>query len=187
MKRILVTGGAKMRTSGMTPEKYFSKRVGEVDEKSIKLALDLGLNVAGGSLGKKSGRVMLSTRHIYPGAHANGYALRSRVIWWLNTGEVVDKNTDLHYKNRNKIDDRFENLEKLDHSKHSQLHNSERENKIKCVCKECGIEFFMSQWQVDGSRGKFCSQDCYHGHKRSEEHKKAISDGLKKAYKEGRR
>jgi len=74
------------------------------------------------------------------------------------------------------------------HKEHSILSNSTRINDVIRICIHCGAEFKIKGWRLkDPQRGKYCSQKCYHDHGRSDTHKKNISEGLKKAYKEGRR
>jgi hypothetical protein len=55
-------------------------------------------------------------------------------------------------------------------------------------CKHCRKSFSINRWRLkEGSRGLFCSQKCYHQHPRSDDHKAAISEGMKAAYQHGRR
>ncbi len=46
----------------------------------------------------------------YPCCTPHGYVSRSRIVWWLVTGEVVRKGKVVHHINGDKMDDRFENL-----------------------------------------------------------------------------
>lgn len=165
--------------------------IGKVDRKTIRMALDAGIDIATGRLAR-NGRVTIHTDGRFPGAHKGGdIALRSRVVWWLNTGEVVIgcKIFDIHHKNKIRDDDRFSNLEKKYHRSHSLEHNPKKEpTLIKRVCENCKSEFLIDAYRLrDPSRGKFCSQGCYHQHARSEHHRRSISMGLRLAYREGRR
>lgn len=136
--------------------------VGRVDNKTIKLAAKFGIFIQGGCLGKEDGRVCTNTNGKFPGA------LRSRIVWWLNTGEViVGKEIDIHHKNTIKSDDRFSNLEKLDHVKHAHLHNPKGLKLVEFVCAECNNPFKLDGWRArDEGRGKFCSLACYYKHPR---------------------
>lgn len=169
--------------------RYKNRRIGFVDRKTERLAATLGLNLAGGSINKQHKHVVLFVRDLFPGSHKSRYALRSRVVWWLRTGEaIIGGDVDIHHKNENKIDDRFSNLKKLDHAEHSKLHNPYGSKLKTRICKHCGDAFHIDSWRLkDKSRGRFCSQRCYHNTIRTFSHKAAISKGLKQAYMEGRR
>ena len=56
----------------------------------------------------------------------DGEAKRSHVVWWLHTGQGVAPGMVLHHRNRNKTDDRVENLMYLTNEQHSRLHLAER-------------------------------------------------------------
>ncbi len=136
---------------------------GKVDPKTVKLGAAAGIDISAGYLNINDGRVRLSVKKKYPGAQpSGGYALRSRVVWWLNTGEIIKGlKFNIHHKNGNRADDSFENLEKIKHVDHSRNHHpivyAERE------CKKCGTTFKIRRWRLlDKSRGQFCSQGCYH-------------------------
>ncbi len=137
---------------------------GLVDEKTIKKAAAVGIDITGGSINKKDGRVRIFVKGKVPGTHGSGYALRSRVVWWLNTGEVLigSGDFDIHHKTQNRADDRFDKLEKLDHRKHARHHNPKTVVMVRCECKKCGKIFRLEQWRFkDESRGQYCSQRCY--------------------------
>lgn len=121
----------------------------------------------------------------YPRAWINGYAHRAHVVWWLTTGEVPTG--DIHHIDEDKLNDKFENLEHKPHGKHSRDHKLLKP--VIRICTACKKEFYFSRKrsQTDPSRGKYCGQKCYHIVQRSDAHKKAISNGLKRAYKDKRR
>ncbi len=161
------------------------QEVGQVDEHTVSKAQELGMDIAAGTVNKTSGRVTVlkSVRNLYPGKSH----LRSHVVWWLNTGEIID-GEDVHHKNTNRIDDRFGNLEWLDHVEHAHHHNIKGLRAVERACLGCGKSFKIDGWRLkDVSRGKFCSQECYHNQERSIQHKQAIGRGLVRAYAEGRR
>jgi len=131
-----------------------------------------------------NGGRFLVYRPDYPRANMDGYAFRSHVVYWLNTGEVPSSKMELHHKNKNKLDDRFENLILLTHSQHQSEH---RANWVTITCIHCGKTFREHAWRASKRNISFCSQKCYHDYPRTIEHKAHISNGLKLAYQEGRR
>ena len=163
---------------------------GLVDSKSVKLGRRVGIDVAGGYLNSNDGRVRLFVKGKYPGAQpSGGYALRSRVVWWLNTGEVIrGLDFNVHHKNEIRHDDRFSNLEKLVMGDHMRHHHCDPESLPMCKCKHCGNPFKINRWRLkEKTRGSFCSQQCYQHHPRTDKHRAAISEGLSAAYRQGRR
>ena len=124
-------------------------------------------------------------------AYKSGWMLRSIAAYETYHGIAVKKTDRIHHINGNKLDDSKENLQLLTDSQHQKTHFRQRGVYIKCVCEHCGKTFEIlrhrfndkSRWK----RGKFCSQKCFHTHKRTDSHKNNISKGLKRAYREGRR
>lgn len=112
-----------------------------------------------------------------PNAWPNGYAKRYHVVWWIKTGKKIPKDFDIHHKNNNKTDDRFENLQLISHAEHSKF--SAKKPPIIMTCRNCKKQFELSRDHNAPGRGKFCGQKCYHSFPRSEDHKKAISEGIK--------
>jgi hypothetical protein len=144
--------------------RYRGRVVGLVDEATIAKAKAAGIeNIAGGCINKTHEHVLIYVRGLFPGAHASGYALRSRVVWWLHTGEVIiGREIDVHHDNEDKIDDRLDNLKRLDHPVHSRLHNPKTVEMVERSCGTCGGSFKIEKWRLrDKSRGQFCSQGCY--------------------------
>ncbi len=137
--------------------------IGLVDDRTRELAVFAGICIVGGNVNKRDGRVRIFVKRRFPGAHKSGYALRSRVVWWLRTGEIiVGTEIDIHHKNEIRSDDRFENLEKLDHIDHSHYHNPKGLTEVECLCRGCGKTFSVPQWRLkESGRGSFCSQECY--------------------------
>lgn len=162
--------------------------IGNLSKETLSLAGSRGLPIALGTLRKTDKRVILFCRW-FPGAHKSGYALRSRVVWWLHTGEVIKgASENIHHKNGIRSDDRFSNLEKMKHGLHSSHHNASRINNVSRTCKACRKAFDINAWRLkEENRGKFCSQQCYQAYPRSDSHKQAISNGLKKSHKKGNR
>lgn len=154
--RILVLGGAA------TTEK--NKMVGLVDESYSALAKAKGINAPLGSLRRTGdGRVVVFAK-AFPGCHASGYALRSRIVWWINTGEVLKgEEVNLHHKNHDRTDDRFANLELIRHGEHSHHHNAPRRRGRECACGACGTSFYVPKWRETGRNVQFCSMSCRRG------------------------
>ena len=125
-----------------------------------------------------------------PRAYSNGYALRAHVVWWLAKGRVHPRETVLHHKNEDKLDDELSNLQVKRHGKHTADHH--RKAGVTHKCSHCRKKFVVPAWRVrqrkrEGSEIRFCGQTCYHEHKRTLAHSKAIGTSLRKAYREGRR
>jgi len=121
----------------------------------------------------------------HPRAFTDGYIHRAVVAYETYHGISVPSTMDIHHKNRNRLDDSKENLQMLSHSEHSK--KQKRAKVVTRTCEHCKAEFDIKKWRLkDPSRGKFCSQKCYHAHKRTEDHKTAISEGAKKAWERRR-
>jgi len=126
----------------------------------------------------------------HPRAYENGYVLRAILAYELYNNIIVPANMDIHHKDGKRLNDSKENLIMLSHSQHSHLSNPKRETMTMKICENCGKEFLIKKWRLkltDSNRGRFCSQKCYHQCERTKEHRKNISGGLKRAYREGRR
>jgi hypothetical protein len=149
------------------------KILGIINEDLFSKASEAGFKLNTGTLNKKDGRVRIFCRQ-FPGTTKSGYALRSRIVWWLYTGEVISGTEyDIHHRNHNRADDRIENLEKLQHSAHAHEHNGFKGDNVAYAvkrCENCDKIFKLEKARlVDKSsgtkqRGRFCSQDCYHQH-----------------------
>jgi hypothetical protein len=116
---------------------------------------------------------------------ASGYAKRSHVVWWLKTGRIVSRAHVLHHKNENKLDDKIENLELKTKGEHTEHHN--QRYRVAMRCQNCGITFYIPRHRLKEGRGRFCTFDCYVKRNVTQVHRKRISEGLKRAYTEGRR
>ena len=125
----------------------------------------------------------------YPRAYKEGYALRAHVVWWLHTGMVHPVGTNIHHKNEIKFDDSFENLECKTVTQHLGDHFQKL---YEFTCGNCQKQFWVTgdalgKRRREGKLPIYCSQKCSRSAPRSIAHNQAISDGLKLAYKEGRR
>jgi len=102
----------------------------------------------------------------YPGkTYRLNLAPEHHLVWWRKKDEVVKKDEVIHHVNRDKTDNRIENLEKLTRSEHSKKHMKEVGRKYAVIeCPECGREFekplnhtFM---QKPNTKASFCSKSC---------------------------
>lgn len=60
----------------------------------------------------------------HPHANNRGYIPRSRYVMEQYLGRILNSTEHVHHKNRNKIDDRIENLELISNSNHMKIHNN---------------------------------------------------------------
>jgi hypothetical protein len=51
-------------------------------------------------------------------------AKRCNIVWFENTGEIIKKPFFLHHKDNNKLNDSFENLQKVTISSHNKIHKT---------------------------------------------------------------
>lgn len=124
-----------------------------------------------------AGERMRVYRPDFPRSNSGGWALRSLVVWWLNTGEVPVLGEEvIHHINENKLDDRLENLKKLTHSEHQKIH---RDSSTTLTCRGCEKVFVMPKWRVNQGRGLYCSHPCYAANK-------ILSPKMKSHYQRGR-
>lgn len=162
---------------------------GGVDLASRRGATRRCIDLLDGYLRNTDGRFILYVAAAFPGAHANGKALRSRVVWWLHTGEVIKGAgpLDVHHKNHDRGDDRFSNLARLGHVEHSQHHNPKGLLDVEVRCRGCNTPIYLPPHKIRAGRGRYCSQACYHATPYSQETKDRMAQGLQRAYAEGRR
>ena len=162
--------------------------LGRLSGSTISLARARGIPILSGSVRPTDKRIIIFYRQ-YPGAHKSGYGLRSRIVWWLHTNEVI-KGSDfnIHHRNGIRQDDRIGNLEKLSQREHSIKHATKEGSQVTRKCHLCQRDFIIERWRLkEKSRGRFCSQDCYHSYPKSDMTRKAQSASLKRAYQEGKR
>ena len=125
----------------------------------------------------------------YPKCHAEGYAQRAHIVYWLKTGEYPKENECMHHIDGNKMHDEFENLRIVPFGRHTHDHCVRQG--VQLVCEQCGKEYMLPVWRVsartkDGHPPKFCSSECFYKYPKSEETKAATSRGILKAFAEGR-
>lgn len=159
--------------------------IGLVNKTSLIKAYKLGIDLSGGlPRGQRRSSRIAVFANKFPGAHKDGFALRSRVVWWIHTGEIISgMEFNIHHRNGNRIDDRFRNLKKIKHLEHSKLHNP-KQPEVLCICIVCQNQFSLPQWYLNNpSKGKFCSLKCYHNFPKSKATRDRVSKSLKLAYK----
>jgi DNA polymerase II large subunit len=78
----------------------------------------------------------------YPGKkYRDRYVYEHHLVWWKNTGEVLNTETHLiHHENENKRDNRFENLSKMGKGPHSS-HHARPQEMVDLTCDWCGERF----------------------------------------------
>jgi len=127
-------------------------------------------------------RVWLPT---HPRSYSNGYILRSIVAYEAYHNESVLEEMVIHHIDGNRSNDLMENLQLMKESDHNRL--KQLGAWVDRVCFNCGKDFKIERWRMkDSSRGKFCSQKCYHEKERSKQHKENISKGVTEAWAERR-
>lgn len=110
----------------------------------------------------------------YPGKrYRDRYAYEHHVVWWQNTGSVPPPGFDVHHKNEQKRDNRFDNLELLSKSEHTKHHAPEAMPKLSFTCGWC-LELFKVSERIARQRLKkakhdklFCSRSCGAKHQNS--------------------
>ena len=89
----------------------------------------------------------------YPG---KVYSWRYRVlehhlVWWQNTKRLVAEGFELHHKNENGLDNRFENLEEIRAPDHGKLHHP-KEPDVETTCAYCEKPLTRSGRDVKSKR-----------------------------------
>lgn len=94
----------------------------------------------------------------YPRSYPGGRCLRTHAVWWLTTGQVVPEGWDLHHKDENKLNDKFENLELVVHGEHSRRHQKARRKQFPTpqTCETCSKQFLA----YPAKQRRYCSLSC---------------------------
>jgi hypothetical protein len=102
-----------------------------------------------------------------PRAYSEGYVLRAIVAYEAYTGDAVASNYDVHHKNKDKLDDSRDSIEKKLHSKHAGEHALRPDSWENRIYISCGSVFLLEKWRLNQPNhvGKYCSITCYHKHR----------------------
>jgi len=100
----------------------------------------------------------------HPNATKHGYVLEHRVIVENHLNRILEANEVVHHKNRNKKDNKIENLEVLTAEEHRRLHGREVGHKmITLKCPQCSVLFDREERQTFlKKKGRYtcCSRQC---------------------------
>jgi len=116
-----------------------------------------------------NGYAIVTAPEDYPGRKTGGrYCSEHHLVWWQHTGELVTKGEVIHHKNRDRADNRIENLERMTNADHLALHkpDSKRPKPMEEVsCTKCGKQFSRAKsiFEYKRRQGKtefFCGQSC---------------------------
>ncbi len=133
----------------------------------------------------------------HPNATANGYVLEHRIVAENHLGRLLYDYEVVHHKNRNKKDNRWENLEVKEKRQHLREHqNSLGRMMVELLCPVCKIIFVKKQNNTHFSNKRkyavtCCSIRCravfhshiqYHG--MTAEAEKAILENVQRLYRD---
>jgi len=107
----------------------------------------------------KKGDYLYAVVPEHPSAIKYGYVLHHRVVMENHIGRLLTEEEIVHHINEDKKDNRIENLELTNVTKHNQHHHLGR-TFVELVCPNCGINFKREKRQIKkGSKPK-CSRRC---------------------------
>jgi len=98
---------------------------------------------------KKNGYLLIPKPSDWPGRVWNKrYVFEHQYVVWKETGKLPEKGYCIHHKNRNKCDNRIENLQRMTVKEHFKMHNHHQWKK----CPVCTKAFNARAGQVCCSR-----------------------------------
>ena len=114
---------------------------------------------------KNGNYIIVKAPEDFPGKkYRDKYCLEHHLVYWQHFGIVPAKNEIIHHKNKDRFDNRIENLELQDTRVHSKKHGLEKGRKFVCiVCPNCQKEFSLPYNQCflqKGSKYTCCSRRC---------------------------
>ena len=117
----------------------------------------------------KRGRVLVYIPD-HPQATKDGYVRRSRLVMEDFVRRPLTKDEVVHHRNRDKQDDRIENLRLMLNADHSRYHARRTMVLLECEC--CGTKFLRQPSEVAAKKRAgqvhfFCGPACVGEHSRS--------------------
>lgn len=93
--------------------------------------------------------------------------------------EICKQKTNLriHHKDRNRKNNKIENLIVVCEACHRKIHNKDKYQKIKKKCLQCQKTFFVGKRE---KTKKFCSRQCYKEYVKTKNWKRGIKDENKR-------
>ncbi len=116
------------------------------------------------SICKGGGYMYCRTNPLHPRANSKGLYPLHRVIVENKINRLLYFGEDVHHINKNKQDNRPENLEVLNKSEHATLHR--KVNVIELICPLCNKKFYLKPYAYNlrmkrnKSKLVFCSRSC---------------------------
>ena len=115
----------------------------------------------------KKGDYLYAVVPDHPKATVNGYVLEHRIVMENFIGRTLNSNEVVHHINKDRHDNRIENLLLLDENEHSKLHAKEKHDRVIEVilkCKNCDKEFTLTKREynskIKNNKNIFCSRRC---------------------------
>lgn len=108
-------------------------------------------------------KMILDTRH--PNAYGSRYVLEHRLIMEKAVGRYLTKDEVIHHINKNRQDNRIENLEIVDRSKHNVIHFTVY--KKDRICYNCNSKTYIDRlgeerwFKNPENKEQFLCRKCY--------------------------